>query len=393
MEMSSPNIQKRKLLIIHPSANVGGAEKQLLKFVSEAREDWSITLIFLSPGGALAPLFLESCANIVFLRKTHWRHWPTVLAKLGFLARSISPDAIYTFLPVPNILALGIGKLLGISNIYWGVRVSDFSSQFQTRRDLFADYLQKLLSKNVSAIIANSTVGADQAIQRGISKEKIHIVRNGIEIVDLDGRQIKTDREQIRRKLNISSAMLVIGIVARIVEWKGHGILLSAFKELNADLPNTRLLVVGAGKPELVDSLKSHANTLGLANSVSWIGETASPYSWLSAFDVFVLPSVAGEGMSNAVAEAMAFGIPVAASNIGGMAELIDDERCLFPAGSPEALQSILNRYCKSSALRDSVGNAGRTRVENFYSIDAMRRQTWDIIESCLKEARLTPNH
>jgi sugar transferase (PEP-CTERM/EpsH1 system associated) len=167
----------------------------------------------------------------------------------------------------------------------------------------------------------------------------------------------------------------VIGTVARLQAVKDQQALLRAVALLLDRQPqlrdNLRLRLVGDG-PER-QTLEALAVELGIADVTTMPGFSDDVPGVLRSFDVFVLPSL-NEGISNTILEAMACGLPVVATNVGGNPELVQDgvTGSLIPVGDPATLSAQLERYATDPALLRSYGTAARHRVEQQFSIPTM---------------------
>jgi len=371
------------LLIIHPSAELGGAESQILRLLEHKYRDWRITLVFLTRGGALEHVFKQLDVEVIFCNKHHWLTWPSVMIRLLRLILSRNPTVIYTLLPVPNLIGLLLGRLCFVSGVFWGVRTSDFQPEFCSFRDRVVDRLMSWCSRFTTGIIANSQLGADHAKTRGLTGAPIHVIPNGI----LVEKRISTRAKYLisgeaKTKIGVPNSHIVVGIVARIVPWKGHSVLLHSVSSLKEQFPAISLVIVGGGEEIFEKELKRLSGSLNLKDCVVWTGSQTNPTEIMRAFDIFVLPSLAGEGMSNSVAEAMALGIPVLGSDVGGMRELISDERCIFEPGNVNQLTELLCRLCRSRELRESTGDRAHSRILNNFSVEQMVIKTWDVLRS-----------
>jgi sugar transferase (PEP-CTERM/EpsH1 system associated) len=168
---------------------------------------------------------------------------------------------------------------------------------------------------------------------------------------------------------------LVVGTVGRVQPVKDHATLLRAFAALATSAPaiaaKTRLVIVGDG-PSLAE-LRALAATLSV-DAATWLaGNQTDVSALMRAFDVFALPS-RNEGISNTILEAMATGVPVVASAVGGNVELVDDDATgmLFPAGDAAALARALERYLADAALRAAHGRGARAIATERFSLPAM---------------------
>ena len=172
---------------------------------------------------------------------------------------------------------------------------------------------------------------------------------------------------------------VVIGTVARVQDVKNHKGLVEAFarlrEQLAIDAPElaarVRLTIVGDGP--LLPAVRAQVAALGLDDAVWLPGARTDIGALLHTFSVFALPSLA-EGTPVSMLEAMACGLPVVASRVGGIPEVVDDDAqgALVPVGDVDALADALARYARDAGLRARHGQAGRARVEQRFSLHAM---------------------
>jgi len=199
----------------------------------------------------------------------------------------------------------------------------------------------------------------------GIPRTRIQFIRNGVD----------TDKFAPGAEPAADSPWgpgdVVIGTVARIQDVKNHRLLVDAFARLHAAMPALKLSIVGDGP--LLPAVREQVAALGLQDAVWLPGARADIGALLHGFSVFVLPSLA-EGTPVSMLEAMACGLPVVASNVGGIPEVVDDgvQGLLVPVGDADALAAALGRYAGDAALRAAHGGAGRARVEERFSMRAM---------------------
>jgi glycosyltransferase involved in cell wall biosynthesis len=127
------------------------------------------------------------------------------------------------------------------------------------------------------------------------------------------------------------------------------------------------------GEGPLQSELEARAGSLGLADRVTLTGGRTDVPDMLAAFDVFVLSSVS-EGLSNVIQEAMAMGLPVVATEVGGAAELVERDATglLVPPSNAPAMAEALLRLGRDPVLRERMGQAGRARAEREFTLDAM---------------------
>jgi sugar transferase (PEP-CTERM/EpsH1 system associated) len=178
---------------------------------------------------------------------------------------------------------------------------------------------------------------------------------------------------------------LVIGSVGRMAEVKDYPNLVRAFIRLLEIEPSARqrarLVIIGEGvSRETCLNLLREAS----AEQLAWLpGERTDVAELMRNMDLFVLPSL-GEGISNTILEAMACGLPIIATQVGGNPELVEDSRTgmLVPVSDPECLAQTLLKYFRNESMLESQGRAGRARIESHFSMQAMARDYLSVYES-----------
>jgi len=201
-----------------------------------------------------------------------------------------------------------------------------------------------------------------------IPREKTLFIRNGV------------DTERFAAATGDGGAApwgpddIVIGTVARIQDVKNHRDLVDAFARLRAQHPRLRLSIVGDGP--LMPAVRAQVAALGLQEVVWLPGARADVAQLLPGFSLFALPSLA-EGTPVSMLEAMACGLPVVASNVGGIPEVISDGRegRLVPPRDVDALAQAIADYARDPGLRRRHGDAARVRVEQAFGMRAMLEQ------------------
>ena len=221
-------------------------------------------------------------------------------------------------------------------------------------------WLQRVMLRKVAAAFAVSRQLADDMVTYiGVSPERFKVLYNGVDTGRFAPRQAASP-----------GAELTIGSVGRLVGVKNYPLLLQAAARLPAGL-RWRLQLVGEGPERL--ALQEEARRLGLGERVSFLGHRDDVPELLRQFDIFVLPSIS-EGMSNTLLEAMAAGVTVIASDVGGNREIIEAGRSglLFPSGDVAAAARQLTAAAESVELRSRLAAAGIERAQKTFGMRAM---------------------
>jgi len=237
--------------------------------------------------------------------------------------------------------------------------------------------IEKFLAHKTDAFIAVSKKEAQEAFRLGYPESKIHLIYNG---VHLNYTSSKT-RNEVRVELSLNSQDLVVGFVGRFSQQKAPDILLEAFARVAPAFSNAKLVMVGDGP--LKESLANRIRILGLENRVIFPGFIEGRIA-MRAFDVFVLSSLY-EGFPYVILEAMAEGIPVVTTSVGGVEEAIVDGENGFviPVKSVDDLTRALFELLKSEGLREKFGKRSRERVRRF-SVEEMVNATLRVYQSLL---------
>jgi sugar transferase (PEP-CTERM/EpsH1 system associated) len=241
-------------------------------------------------------------------------------------------------------------------------------------------WMRRCLSPLVSCFIALSGELEKYLVEKvGVSPSKVVRIGNGV------------DLERFHPgKGSASGGKVVIGSVTRMQEVKDPLTLAHAFVRLvkNGLGERARLVLVGDGP--LLEEVRRVLRTGNAEAHASLLGSREDVPSLLLSFDVFALSSRV-EGISNTILEAMATGLPVVATRVGGNDELVEDEvtGSLVPPRDPDALAEALSRYVRDEKLRADRGRAGRLRAEREFGLDGMVARYVEVYDSLLTQADL----
>jgi glycosyltransferase involved in cell wall biosynthesis len=220
-------------------------------------------------------------------------------------------------------------------------------------------FVGKALMPRAAAVTMPSHAVKASYERRGLTNSKVRVIYNSIR-ADRFGHSTN-----LLKSFGVEDDRVVIGTIGRLLPVKGHRYLLESLARVRREIPKICCMLIGDG-PERV-SLMQLAERLELGNAVRWIGARADIENFLPYFRVLIMPSVS-EAFGIAAAEALLCGVPVVASDVGGLSEVVDEgvTGYLVPPADPEALaRSILALLGDEVRARD-MGRIGRERAGRF---------------------------
>jgi glycosyltransferase involved in cell wall biosynthesis len=300
----------------------------------------------------------------------------------------ISPKIIFSFFKLNTQI-----KKLGIDLLQTNSRTTLVLGNLLSRSNKVAQvftchgFFKPKLSRKLFPCWPQAVIAISQQVKEHLiydfklSEEKISVINNGIDTAnfgDFSGRQ------KSREALGLKDDLL-IGIIARLSDVKGHTYLLRAMQIVLKSFPQAKLLIVGEGKMQL--SLLKEVNTLGIKQNVLFLPVAESMQDLLAAMDVFVMPSIQ-EGLGLALMEAMAQGLAVVGSAVGGIKTLIQDgsNGLLVQPADAESLSQAIIKLLKDSPLRQGLGINARKFIMDNFSQSKMVDATERVYQQCLKK-------
>ncbi|MBV8357717.1 MAG: glycosyltransferase family 4 protein [Deltaproteobacteria bacterium] len=255
---------------------------------------------------------------------------------------------------------------------------------------LFAPWLYNHAVNGIGAI----SEGVARALMRArVSRERITIIPSGVDCTRF-APPGETARQQARAALGLLPHEIAVGTIGALVARKGHRILIDAmvlarqagFKEFsNKEVHEIRCFIAGAGP--LRHELAQQIAQRDLGSIVTMLGPLEDPATLLNALDIFVMPSL-NEGMGVAALEAAAVGLPVIASAVGGLPEIVEDQRTgiLVQPGDPAVLAEAIVRLGADRQWCTAIGKEARQRTVRNWSIELMAQRTLKLYYACLSK-------
>ena len=340
--------------------DIGGLERMVVDLAREGlRLGQRVTVACVEERGQLAPE-VEALGIPVICADKPVGFRPRTIWTLGRLFRAAKPDVIHSH----QIGALFYGGLAA-----HGLRVPVVHTEHGKHYSpggSASTWLGRAAGWQAARFLCVSQDIADSIRTRRVAPaSRIGVVANGVDLTKFaDG----DDGKGVRAALGIPAAALVIGTVGRLNEIKRQDLLLQGFARLKTQVSNAHLLLVGDG-PEAA-ALRTLGDRLGLGDSVHFAGYQPQPERFMRAMDVFALTS-RSEGMPVSVLEAWGARVPVVASRVGGLAEMIESGRngLLFDFSDEAGLVAALHRCLVDPPFADGIRAAARADVETRYNL------------------------
>jgi glycosyltransferase involved in cell wall biosynthesis len=341
------------------SLNVGGAEILAARLARRLRGSFRFVFACLDDVGPLGEQLREDGFPVYSLDRKPGFDWgcPRRLARLLHTERV---DLVHAHQYAPFFYGLAArfgGRRRPILFTEHGRHQPDFPR----RKRMLANRL--LLSRRDRVVGVGVAVQQALIANEGIPARRVGVLYNGI---DVDAFAAAADRAEIRRFLGVRSDEFVIVQVARFDYLKDHGTALRAFTRVIGHLPRARLVLVGDG-PER-SAIENQMRELNLVDKVRLLGTRKDVDQLLQGADVFLLTSVS-EGIPLTVIEAMAAGLPVVGTAVGGMGEVVADGSTgyLAQAGDDASLSEHILRLAGDPDLRCRMGASGRARAKDLF--------------------------
>ena len=365
-----------RILFVSTSTTVGGAEKTLFALATllDRRSYPVCDVVSLKPEGHYAQRLREQGLKTETLGLTRTPSRADA-GRLAEIIRRERPDIVHAVMYQAIQLARMAKPLSGASfKLVSSPRVNYRS------RSLWTLIVDRWLKERDDLLIAECEASRQFLLKKlAYDPAKVITIRNGVDLAGWPASKI--DRQGKRLELRLGAGDVLIGAVGRLDRQKGFSTLIEAMALLK-DSP-LRCAIVGEGpeRPRLEALIREHR----LEGRVWLLGEKGEMPSWLSAFDLYCLPSL-WEGLPNALLEAMALGLPVVASDVDGVPEAVDAGKngLLTPPSDPAALARALKSLADDPQKRAALGAAAKAAVSERFTLRRMIAEYEQAYESVL---------
>lgn len=365
MDMCSKKI---KICYLITGLNTGGAEMMLYRLLKQLdKTRYSIIVVSIIPLGKIADKIKKLGIDVISMDMTSKLDVSAIFRLVRFL-KDYKPTILHSYLFHANLLGRIAGKIAGVPIIISSIRNTIFGGQIRELALRYTDFLS-----DATTIICE-TAAKRMISRKVVPKEKLHVIYNGIDPKMYENFS-EDDRQKMRMEFNIPDTATLLISVGRLQKQKGYPYLIQSAVELKNRGYNFVWLIAGEG--ELRFQLEQMVKNYGLEDTIRFLGLREDVPKLMFASDIFVLTSL-WEGLPGVVLEAMAVGLPVVATDVGGTPELVEDgtNGFLIPPGNPmkmaDAIEKLINM---SGEARRKIGSMGKEIVKEKFTVETMARK------------------
>jgi len=289
------------------------------------------------------------------------------LYELIRLLREQKADIVHCHTSKAGFIGRLAAKMSGTRVTLYSPHGTILKGYFSPLKTRFFTALDRVAALLTDRILCLSRMEVMEYLQAGIgSLRQYSVLHNGIDIAEMEKRRL--DSLQMRERLGLRQEDFICVTVGRLVPVKGYSFLIHAMGKLSQTVPNVKLLIAGDGSER--ESLERQVLNLGLEDRVLFLGLREDIPEILSCGDLFLLSSV-NEGFGLVLLEAMAFKLPIIATRVGGVPEVVEDGKTglLIPSEDPEAFVSAVLRIYRNREWGRDLGLAGYERVKRNFDL------------------------
>jgi len=352
-----------KILHVVDSLNIGGLENGLVNLINHSSGSFRHVVCCLREVGPMADRIEKPDVTIHLLGKKsrdYLLSW-----KIRSIIKSEMPDIVHTrnWGTIDGVLA---ARMAGVKKVVHGEhgRDHDDAAGSNIKRNLF----RRFLSFNIRRFVTVSADLNDWLVKVvGINADKVTTIINGVDTEKF--KPLDTDKRDAKLKLGFDPDELLLGSVGRLDKMKNYPLFIAALAQLKNSGFRFKGVIVGEGaQRQTLENLIAQTGA-----PVSLVGKRHDVGDYLNAFDLFVLPSI-NEGISNTILEAMACGLPVIATRVGGNPELLIDgvSGCLVESNDLAGLVDAIEPLLKDRKLRTTLGQRAREHCCEKFSLQRM---------------------
>lgn len=362
-----------KVIHVLSDMKVGGAGRWLLNLLKASDRGRYEIKVVLPAGSILTDIIRDAGYGVIPVEGMRDRSFDRgTILQLYRIFKSEKPRIVHTHASLSARIA---AKTAGVKAVVHTKHCIDAPKRGAAK--LAGALINSRLSDR---IIAVSEAVKQNVVASGIPENKVEVIYGGIEEI----REISAqEREKLRERLGIGSEDVVVGMVARLAEVKGHVYFIEAADIISKTVDNVKFLIAGTGPKE--KELKELASKLGLEQRIVFIGYVPEIDTIYNIIDINVISSVS-EALCLSLIEGMCLGKPCVGTDTGGIPEVIKDgyNGFLVPVRDSKELAEAVLKLIKDPELRKSMGEKGREIMLRNFRADAMARKIESVYEALI---------
>jgi L-malate glycosyltransferase len=369
-----------RVLYVNHTGVISGGERSLLGLLGALPRD--VQALVAAPRGPL-PEAVErlgvptaAITGTAGSLRLHPLHTPQALAELSVAALQVGRAARRHRAQLAHANSIRAGIVLSAARVSGAAKVVHVRDCLPS--SLLSTATMRLIASAATTVVANSRYTASSV--RALAPDaRLEVVYNAVDLERFDPERI--DRAAARAALGDAGGRLLLGVVAQLSPWKGQDTAIEALRLLCEQGVDAHLLLIGSAKfvaratrfdnEAYVARLRALVADAGIEDRVSWLGEREDVPDLMRALDVLLLPSWE-EPFGRALIEAMALGVPVVSTNVGGPPEILEDGRegYLIAPRDPVAWAAAIRRIADSESGAAEMGRAGRLNVQRRFTVE-----------------------
>ena len=378
---------KASIIHIIVGLNTGGAESALKRLVINRSKHINTTVVVsLTDDGKLGPLLRDMGVTVIALNIRGTLSFFTGLFRLTKIIRALKPDIVHTWMYHANLIGGLASRLANNKNVVWSIRRTKLE-YLDSKVTYIVMKMGALLSRIIPRVIVCVAEAAiDHHTAYGYEKTKMIVIPNGFDLSV--NKYNESERERIRRALNISSSDIVIGTVGRFHHSKDfHNFIQSASRAM-IKFQQVHCIMLGRNVDSKNEELVNWLNKYDVTSRFSLLGEVNTVPAYMSAMDIFCLSSRT-EGFPNVLAEAMCVGLPCVATDVGDVTMVVESSAIIVkPCNSIALTNGLLSMLCKTEKSRKKMGQEGKKIISKNFEVDQVCSRYFKLYDGIIKLKR-----